>query len=106
MIAPTITSTAMSAISEYAMIILVSKLLLRLRLTQIDSGARRVLTRSMLHQRMKCSEVPNIDAFCPEPPVWAMDGREGARHIPAVRQEKEFDDGKCFGFRRPVFQIG
>lgn len=73
------------AISEYAMIILVSILLLRLRLTQIYSGARRVSTRSMLHQRMKVGEVPDIDAFCPEPPVWAMDGGVGARHIPAMR---------------------
>jgi hypothetical protein len=85
MMAPKMTSPTMMAISEYAMIILVSIVLLRLRLTQIDSSARRVLTRSMLHQRMKCGEVPETDAFCPEPPVWAMDGRVGAGHIPAMR---------------------
>ena len=85
MMPPKMTNPAMMAISEYAMIILVSIVLLRLRLTQIDSGARRVSTRSRLHQRMKVGEVPHIDAFCPEPPVWAMDGRVGAGHIPAMR---------------------
>lgn len=69
MMAPKMTSPTMMAISEYAMIILVSIMLLRLRLTQIDSSARRVSSRCILHQRMKVGEVPDTGAFCPEPPV-------------------------------------
>ena len=85
MMAPKMTIPTMMAISEYAMIILVSIVLLRLRLTQIDSGARRVPTRSMLQQRMKCSEVPDMAVLYLQSPVWAMDDGAGADHIRAMR---------------------